>query len=77
MRTLQEKKDCIKSVLIGYQSELSFEIDKVDKLSKIEEYDKLLEGLCSSLAKSHKFLLVKIQFCQNEVQPKEIKETKI
>ncbi len=69
MKTLQQKKDCIKNVLSAYQNELSQQIENLDEISNQEEYENFITEITTLLAKSHKDILAKILLCQNTYSP--------
>ncbi|WP_396165464.1 hypothetical protein [Flavobacterium sp.] len=77
MKTLQQKKDCIKNVLSTYQNQLSEQIESLNEVSDQDEYDNFITEITTLLAKSHKDLLAKIQLCQNTNGPSEIQESNI
>jgi hypothetical protein len=77
MKTITQKKDCIRNLLSQYQNEFHEEIERLDTILKQEEYDNFLTNLSTFLAKTHADLLVKIQLCQNNFNPEEIQSTNI
>ena len=77
MKTIQEKKDCIITVLSRYENEFTEQIERLQSISKEDDYDVFYTELCVSLAKTHKALLPELQFCQNPNGPTEIKNTNI
>jgi hypothetical protein len=77
VKTLEQKKDCIKNVLSTYQNELAEQIESLNEISEQDKYDNFIKEITTLLAKSHKDLLAKIQLCQNINGPSEIQESNI
>jgi hypothetical protein len=77
MKTLEQKKDCIKNVLSTYQNELAEQIESLNEISEQDKYDNFIKEITTLLAKSHKDLLAKIHLCQNTNNPSEIQESNI
>jgi len=77
MKTLQQKKDCIINVLSRYANEFAEQIDRLNIISKEEDYDIFFSELCVSLAKTHKDTLPELHLCQNPNKPTEIQNTNI
>jgi hypothetical protein len=77
MKTLQQKKDCIIKVLSRYQNEFTEQIDRLNTITKEEDYEIYFTELCVLLATTNKELLSEIHLCQNPNSPTEIQNTNI
>lgn len=64
MKTIEEKKECLKNLLDKKINELNQKNNELDCI-KAENYNKFLEDLISSLSYSNTELIREIQLCQN------------
>jgi hypothetical protein len=74
MKTLQEKKDCIKSKLSPYHIEFKKVIENLEGISNDDDFHTFFEELSALLALSHKQLFVEILLCLNDTQPDELRK---
>ena len=77
MKALQQKKDCIINLLSRYANEFAEQINRLNAISKEEDYDIFFSEICVSLAKTHKDTLPELHLCQNPYEPTEIQSTNI
>ncbi len=69
MKTIKEKKECIKVILENH-SDLVEYIKQLERITKQDEFDLYLEKLIAYLALSHKVdLTSKVLMCSNKYKP--------
>jgi len=71
MKKLEEKKDCLITVLKRYKYEFTIQIDALQSINKEDDYDVFFDELCVLVSKEHNDILPELQFCQNSYGPTE------